>query len=179
MIKKQIYSLMLLGFLSSCSKPQEETQVPHEHAFYVDLNESAEIVVQLIRTDNLHKLMEDEGVDEIALNNMIKNFSPAMIALEFEALSHSVPSIICYHKVSQRIRCIEVMQRLHEVLPDAKYVLVDVEALYQIAYNSKVEIDETPAIIIVSDREEVAWYHLDDHKDDISAIENKLRSLNN
>ncbi len=175
MIKKQVYSFVLLCFLSSCM--QSGKVESHDHPFYVDLNETAEIVMQLILTDQAHKLLERERVDKGALHTFIKNLSPAMIAFESEVLLHDKPVAVCYYLEDQKEECVTMLTRLHEALPNYKYVVVDIEELFDIAQTSLVEDDEVPILIVINNREEVARYSLSDYKDDIQTIESKLRSL--
>lgn len=69
-----------------------------------DLNQSANIVIELMRTGDLGSIVEEHTPEQ--LDMLIKNFSPALMAFEAEVLSCTMPVLIYFYRTTDANRAV-------------------------------------------------------------------------
>ena len=153
---KNIFTyLIILIFLCGCKVHHEETLSSQEPtSLLYNINESASIIMQLIKKDQLHSLLLNERKEETL--SFIKNFSPAEMAFEAEVLSNQNPVLILYYSMND-----PGLQEIHTILTkigddkihSLKIVKIDVQELFKLADQAM--IDSTPTLILIHQRKEV------------------------
>src|ERR1700676_1576103 len=123
--------MMLLGCISltSCSgrtpaKSEKITAEDTQESSFVDLDESTQIIVELLRKNDLATILESASEEELDL--LIKNFSPAEMAFEAEVLDKEIPvGVFFYQDAAQKKEvaalCDTLAQKYEEVF---KFVAV-------------------------------------------------------
>lgn len=152
-LRHTLVYLLLLSMLPSCMQ-SDVTTAQHnndEQEIIFDLNDSTDIILALLKSDELSKILED--VDPEKLDTLIKNVSPALMAFESEVLVCTLPVLVCYYAVDQREQCKNWLLQLHEWHQNIKYVLVNVDKLFSVAQQS--EVESTPTMLLIREREEI------------------------
>ncbi len=144
---KNIFLSQLLGCLiiSTTMVYSQENQDP----LVYDLDESTNIILTLLEQNMMQKLVIDTTPDQ--LDRLIKNFSPAEIAFESEALSCTLPVLLYFDDADG----IDAMQPMLEDMARhedrMKVVTVDADNLFRIAENT--QIATLPTWVLIKDRE--------------------------
>src|ERR1700722_3571804 len=91
------FFILLLLLCSGCGKSDESNALQNsKHDEVYDLNESTEVIMHLIKENELQKIMEDHDPEQ--LKTLLKNFSPSEMAVEAEALNYrGIAALIFYH----------------------------------------------------------------------------------
>lgn len=140
---------LLLCTLPACTQSDRQMHSDDTQIIY-DLNDSTNIILQLITSGSLDNILED--VDSGKLDTLIKNVSPALMAFESEVLSCTLPVLVYYCTDQEKNNALEWLKNLHNIYPAIKYVLVDIEKLYSVAQQSV--ISSTPTISLIMGRQE-------------------------
>jgi len=143
---------LLLIFSSSCSSSKQIVSKKADGPA-IDLVESTSIIRELMRKNQLYKILEDHSQDELDI--LINNFSPATIAFEVEVLSTTTPlGVVCYASNSDQTQKKFISQFNEAALQyttQAKFIMIDADRLYSLAQDA--EIENFPTIILVKNRE--------------------------
>ncbi len=147
----------------------------------INLDESTDIIIDLIRKKDLAKVLEEKSSPE-SIELLIKNVSPAEMAFEAEILNQSKPAIIAFFKEDDprwqdlRTNLAAVAQSYRNTVNFAE---VNADKLFKITENSNVEI--FPALIVIHERKEIARLEgaaLGDLKDSVQKfLETTLKPL--
>lgn len=159
MIRKLFLVTIILLF-PHCSYLEKKEQeriskhTNHEHDALYSLDESASIIIELIRTKQLKKVLQKENIENLDL--LIKNFSPAEMAFECEVLNFPGKAIAYYYQESDAdYQAIEkILKQVAINYPDYKFVSINVNNLFHFVENS--QIDTIPTIVIIENRNEIA-----------------------
>lgn len=144
-----IISLLLIQCNGCISRHKAPVEDALERDIVTHLDSSATIIQNLIASNQLSSIIEDADPQQV--DSLIKNFSPAILALEVEVLSYAEPVLVIVHDHadSQLMKTIYDYAECH---PERKVVYIDGEKLFKIAED--LEIDNVPAAILLHDREE-------------------------
>ena len=156
MLRHTVAYLLLLCMLPSCIESDVTTTQSNdgEQEIIYDLNDSTDIILALLKSDELSKILED--TDPEKLDMLIKNVSPALMAFESEVLACTLPVLVCYYVGEQKEQCKQWLLQLHEQHPNIKYVSVDVDKLFSVSQQSEVEL--TPTLLLIKDGQEKARF---------------------
>lgn len=124
------------------------------------LHESTAIICTLIEKKQLSSILEDADPEGLSL--LINNYSPAIIALESEALNCILPVIVYFYRTNDPNH--QELTALFEqcAMPydnHIKFIAVDVDKLPAIAEAFEVQL--TPAISAIRQREEINFVETD------------------
>lgn len=171
----KLCSFVILCLLfSACSIPVHKKDASKEtsHDEIVSLYDSTKIIRELIRSNQLSKVLED--IDESQLEILINNTSPAQMALEAEVLQFGTPVFLAFFNTKdplwQEMRnALQVLVQNKEI---EKIVEVDAQKLPTIIEQSVIEA--FPAVILIKDRQEIARLEGSELQDNIVS---KLKAL--
>lgn len=147
---------LLPCLLSGCNPQKEPSSLPiRTESPLHDLDISAQIIIHLIEKQALSTVLEQS--DPQAINRLVKNFSPAEMALEAEALNWPHPVILfCIQKESLSYpvmhNTIEQAAAAHEA--HIKFIEIDAHELFKVI--EQFNFDRLPALILMYQRAEVA-----------------------
>lgn len=145
-MKKQILITLLLVTVPSCTKNADVEPAGK----LVNFNDSVEIIVQLIRQDNLKQILEDADPEGIDL--LIKNFSPAELAFESEVLHCILPVVLYFYDTQNDQRAL--LEELAVSYSDqVKFVAINAKDFPTIV--KKAEVEQTPTFMFIKDRQEL------------------------
>lgn len=145
--KVLVFSLLITTSVITANKPSSDSRL-------IDLDESAQIIIELIHNNKFSGMLENSDPRVVA--TLVKNFSPAELALEAEVLNWPMPVVIWfansesdpYKKMKQAIGHVaEIFSQ------QIKFVEIDVTKIYSIAQNARISV--TPTLMMVYNRQEV------------------------
>ena len=148
----RLYKIIgLLCSLSCCSNHQK----PVEESSLHSLDTSTKIIVNLLEKRALQTILEPSTHEE--LNRLIKNFSPAEMALEAEVLNWPQPAILFFaqkanHDYQIMYSLLQVAARTHE--QEIKFIEIDVDELFKI--TEQFELETIPALLLMNERQEIS-----------------------
>ena len=152
--------MMLLGCISltGCGGrvPAKQEKVAPEvvkESSLVDLDESTQIIVELLRRNELSTILEDASEKELSL--FVNNFSPAEMAFEAEVLNAPLPVAVFYaaHEAQARQIVAEYEELAQRYEYRIKFVVILADKLFNL--TEKAEIDTFPAVLIIHNRQEI------------------------
>ncbi len=158
--------LVILPFLPGCTSheveqnhklPSAEEVKKNQAEIVVDLNESAQIIVELLKKNNISSILTPEALQsEDTIDTLLKNFSPAQMAFEAEVLNFIDPVILLYYDASQPEHNGIMNEFLATALNHqqrAKFVLIEVNKLFSLA--DQAHITTAPTILLIHNRSEI------------------------
>lgn len=169
-MKHTIFPLIIIFFfLPGCtSSDKEKHQSPpaaeikkNQAEIAVDLNESTEIILELLKKNDIKSILSPEiaesHVDNTkdTIDTLLKNFSPAQMAFEAEVLNFNDPVIILYYDSSSSDYKTIMNGFLETALANqhnAKFVYIEVKKLFSLADYA--EINEVPTVLLMYHRSE-------------------------
>lgn len=152
-----IITLLFLCLLAGCNTQKESSQqqTAVKESPLHSLDASTQIIMHLIEKQALSTVLEQSNPQVI--NQLVKNFSPAEIALEAEALNWPQPVVLFFtqkdnpdYSVIRNI--IERAAISYE--SQIKFIEIDVDELFNI--TEQFHIDRLPALLLMHQRAEVA-----------------------
>lgn len=152
MIKHYVIIGLLLTLTACTNKDVVSHKVEDEPCMY-NLDNSTQIIVQLIEQGDLAKITEKTSVDSV--DRLIKNFSPAEMALEVEVLNWEQPVIMFfigsdvedYQKLEMMV---DAVARKHK---EIKFVEIDSNELFKL--SDIFDIKQVPALLLMYQRKEI------------------------
>lgn len=170
---KHLYLILLAcTFLAGCNQTHKPTSgITHESPVH-NLNDSTNIIMHLLRKNALQTVLETCHPEDI--DRLVKNFSPAELALESEVLNWETPVILAFVDTEN-----PEYQTLHKLFENSaqsygtsvKFVEVNTQELFKIA--QQFEITQLPTISLMFHRKEIA--HLEQPK--LENLEQAIRSM--
>jgi hypothetical protein len=145
-MKRSLYSLLCIASLSYVLQAAEQPPV-------FDFNQSTKIIMGLLQTGKLSDIVEENASPE-GIERLIKNFSPAQMALEIEVLNCTMPVLLYFftekdaHKKTTDILVTRYAQQHSDQL---KVVTIDAAEFFSIAQH--LEIEKTPYFMFCNKRE--------------------------
>lgn len=149
--------ILLLCMLSGCNNQRESSQqqtAAKENTLH-NLDASAEVIMHLIEKQALSTVFEQH--DPQIINQLIKNFSPAEIALEAEVLNWPQPVILFFtqKKNPDYSAMHDIVERAASAYePQIKFIEIDADELFKI--TAQFHFDRLPALLLMHQRAEVA-----------------------
>lgn len=167
--KKIIFSLPLL-FLAACTSDTSDT--------FINLAESANLIFLLVKTDDLHKVLEPAHNPE-DLKRLIINNSPAEMAFEAEVLNHDTPVLLYFTETvtTSSPDHILVKKLAAQCSQKLKTVIIPHDKLFKITTISSVE--ELPTLLLIHHRAEITRWEKDlDYAKIKKELEQQLSKIN-
>jgi hypothetical protein len=162
--------LMLMIVLPGCSNNQQEKNDQHPQTEVYDLNESTNIILSLLKKEELHLILDESENNKEKIDTLLKNFSPSEMAFEAEVLSQEKPVVIFYFDPTENND--EIMAKLTELATKyndvLKFVKIDREKLFKITEQGAVDV--FPTLMIIHNRAEVIRFE----KPDLTSLETEL-----
>ena len=171
---KSLFLLFFLILLPGCliNKQQEtpENKIPVE---LYDLNESTDIILSLLKKDELTTILAESNQDKEQIDILIKNFSPSEMAFEAEVLSHENPVVVLFFDpIDNNTEIIKKLTELAKRYQDSlKFIKINREKLFKITEKS--EVDIFPTIMIIHNRNEVSRIE----KPILTTLEDKIQKI--
>lgn len=154
-MNKKLYSYALLVFLlcSGCKQAEVSVEKTHDERIVIyDLDESTQIIMQLIKENSLKEILADKDPAEI--DTLLKNFSPSEMAIEAEALNFNGIAALIFFKPNDEWKKLRpLLVKIAETNPAIKFVQIDADKLYKVTQNAQIET--FPALVLIRDRKEV------------------------
>lgn len=178
MYKSFFLSVVFLCSLTGCETTyNKESHIkvedPADESLIVDLNSSTNLILKLFENKNITSILQD-GASPSDIQRLIKNASPAQIALEAEVLSCTLPVLVFFYAQHEIDLLTELKRIVLDLKPQIKLVLVDYNELFSIVQNAK--IDRLPTISLIDNNEELACYE-GVKKEDLDQVKKELLSL--
>lgn len=155
---KQSLLFLLLVFLPSCSNTMHEKNNQQSQAEIYDLNESTNIILSLIKKEELPLILAESENDADKVDTLLKNFSPSEIAFEAEVLNQENPVVLLYYDpLNNNDQIIELFTEFAKKYHDSlKFVKIDKDKLFKITERS--EVDVFPTLVVINNRQEIARF---------------------
>jgi thiol-disulfide isomerase/thioredoxin len=171
MTQAHIYFLVVsLISLCGCGIANRiEPKITQQETYLISLNDSTDIILQLIKRDNLTQILED--TDPEKLDFLIKNFTPAEIAFESEVLNALTPIIIYFYdstKPDQNALLPYLEECAKKYDNQLKFVVIDFDKLPTLL--RKFAFEQVPALSVMRDRQEIMGIAQEPNKCDIDVI---------
>lgn len=170
---KPISLFLFLIILPGCFFTQQQEFESESVEEVYDLNESSNIIISLLKKDELPLVLAESEQDKESIDTLIKNFSPSEMAFEAEVLNHKKPVIILYYDPADNNQnIINALTELAQTYKDTwKFVKIDKEKLFKITQNS--EVDVFPTVMIIHNRKELGRLE----KPSSASLENELKKI--
>lgn len=158
--------MLLLALLPGCISNEEKVAEKHEQKIEVpvkeenllyDLDESASIIFELLKKDELATVLAESEQDKEKIDTLINNFSPSEMAFEAEVLNYKDPVVLLFYNPNDsttsalEAKLKELAKKYHDKF---KFVKINSEKLFKLAQQA--EIDVFPTIMIMHNRKEVS-----------------------
>lgn len=149
-----MFVLALLCLLTGCESPKSQPATLDQENILCSLDESTQIIMHLLEKNALSTVLEPSEPE--AIQRLIKNFSPAELALEAEALNWQTPVVFFFvQKDSPGYNSMHmsINQTALENNGTIKFVEVDADELFKVAKSF--DIETLPALLLMNNRAEV------------------------
>ncbi len=162
-MKHIIIFIPIIIFLAGCnSSDHQKYAIPASQQIeksdaVVDLNSSANIIVQLLKEQKLANILAPEAKNAPeTIDVLMKNFSPAEMAFESEVLNFKGPSMLLFYDETDPIN-MQVLNGFHRMAENnadkAKFVIIEVSKLFKIAEQG--DITAVPTFVLINNRKEL------------------------
>ncbi len=154
-MKSSLLFLFLI-ILPGCSiNKQQETSENKISVEVYDLNKSTDIIISLLKKDELKTILAESGQDREGIDTLIKNFSPSEMAFEAEILNHKNPVVLLFYDPNENnTEIIELLAELAKKYENSlKFIKIDTKKLFRVTQKS--EVDILPTVMVIHNRNEL------------------------
>ena len=152
-MNKKILLFLLLTIPACKNDANTEKNDSKKDSIIYDLDESTEIIMQLIKQNAIKEILAEE--DSKNIEQILKNFSPSEMAMEAEALNYRGTCAVIFFNMNENWHTLkDALIEIAQKHRDIKFVQVNADSLFKVTQNAQVE--HFPALIFIKERKEIA-----------------------